>query len=247
MKYTLFLLCLSTMINAMEDNYHNNYLKLLQSIETLTKSNENQLHRLNQLLEPHPQGNEGQAYYTPWRGEYDKSKNSTAPLSSCCPFCEKFKKDPNELTDDRDKCFVVQEFDQGTIFALNQNPYRAGHSLMIPKEHTEDWAEFSSEQMLEWMKVRTWSVKLLQKFYSEHFNTYVNGGQIGGQSVKHIHENILPRNNEGAINFMCGVHVVAEWLTTTHKRLKKPLNILQQKLQDGAKITIESLLEDDKK
>lgn len=184
--------------------------------------------------------------YAPNRQTYDQSKKNLEPLSSTyCPFCEKFKKDPDELAEDNlDKHFIVQEFDYGTVLALNQKPYTAGHCMVIPKEHIEDWTKLSDQQMKEWIQVRSWTIKIIQKLYSEHFNTFVNGGKIGGQSVLHIHEQILPRTLEGAISFMSGVHVLTETLAITRKKLKKPLNILWQQLHDGRKNDAISLFDD---
>lgn len=246
MKYSLLLLLATQMIFAMEQNgTHDTKEQILKCVQL----NQNKLDQIVQLLRSHSlESNQEEQIYTPWRSTYDKSKSSLVPLSSThCPFCEKISKNPDELDEnDQDKYFVVQQFDHGTTYVLNQNPYMEGHSMLIPQEHIENWTKLSSQQMLEWMKVRTWGIALLQKLYSEHFNTFVNGGKIGGQSVMHIHEQLLPRRNEGALNLIGKVHIVSEWLATTHKKLKKPLSILQKKLHDGEdEINVESLFEDE--
>lgn len=253
MKYLLLILCCASTVAAMENNEEDKKSGLrafTESIQNLIRSNEHQLNIIEQALKSSSTGNEAITLYTPWRSTYDKSKSTLAPLSSShCLFCEKLKKNPDELEEtNRDKYFIVQTFDHGTLYALNQNPFIEGHSMLIPQKHIEHWEELSTKQKLEWIQVRTYGIALLRRLYNnENFNTYVNGGVIGGQSIKHIHENLLLRRHQGIVDIMGGIHIVSEWLATTHNKLKKPLSILQQKLHDGEdEFGIESLMDETK-
>ena len=90
-------------------------------------------------------------------------------------------------------CFKVYE-DDAILAYLDINPFSRGHTLVIPKAHSEgllDTPEATLSTIIASVKkVAAHIVPLLK---ADGFNILQNNGEAAGQTVKHVHFHIVPR------------------------------------------------------
>ena len=90
-------------------------------------------------------------------------------------------------------CFKVYE-DDLVLAYLDINPFTKGHTLVIPKAHTEgllDTTEATLAAVIARVKQVAAHLKVALK--ADGFNILQNNGEAAGQSVKHVHFHIVPR------------------------------------------------------
>lgn len=90
--------------------------------------------------------------------------------------------------------FKVYE-DDLVLAYLDINPMSEGHTLVIPKAHTEgllDTDDATLDALLA--RVKKVAAHLKTALPCEGFNILQNNGDAAGQTVKHIHFHIIPRN-----------------------------------------------------
>ena len=76
----------------------------------------------------------------------------------------------------------------------DQYPVSRGHTLVVPKVHTETL--FSQSTFIQadvWSLVAKVRAKLQSQFDPDGFNVGLNDGQAAGQTVEHAHIHIIPR------------------------------------------------------
>jgi ATP adenylyltransferase len=96
--------------------------------------------------------------------------------------------------------------------------------MIIPFEHTADFAALDKETSDEMMDLAKRAQGLLQEIYGAHgFNLGMNLGVAAGAGVSdHLHLHVLPRWS-GDANFMTTVgetRVLPEDLQTTYEKLR---------------------------
>ncbi len=109
-----------------------------------------------------------------------------------CIFCRIAKKEVQS--------YVVYESDNFLAF-LDIHPHAPGHTLIIPKDHYENFKEFQEELGNEFVKVVKESLLLISKaLKTKDFTLGINEGPLAGQAVLHLHLHILPRfkNDKGS-------------------------------------------------
>lgn len=92
-------------------------------------------------------------------------------------------------------CFKIYEDEKAFAF-LDISPLSKGHTLVIPKNHSENILDITEEDVCHLMKV-------IKKISSNIMNTYSpegivirqNNGEKAGQSVFHTHFHIKPVYN----------------------------------------------------
>lgn len=90
-------------------------------------------------------------------------------------------------------CFKVYE-DENVLAYLDINPFSKGHTLVIPKMHTEGLLD-TPPAMLGTLIDRVQFIAGMLKIRLEcdGFNILQNNGESAGQTVKHVHFHIVPR------------------------------------------------------
>ncbi len=84
--------------------------------------------------------------------------------------------------------------DEKTFAFLDINPVNPGHTLVIPKEHSKNILDISSESLARVMEtVRKLSPAIKTGVSAEGINIHINNEQVAGQVVFHTHVHILPR------------------------------------------------------
>lgn len=102
-----------------------------------------------------------------------------------CIFCKVANRDiPNH---------TVYEDDSVLAF-LDIFPHAKGHTVVILKEHGETILDYSEETVVLLMVgVRRAMARIDAVLSPEGYNVGWNQGDIGGQTVKHLHVHIMPR------------------------------------------------------
>ena len=156
--------------------------------------------------------------YTPWRFDYIKgASGEKTGFGDSCVFCSITARDDDENT------FILHRAARNFV-VLNIYPYTSGHLMIVPFEHTADFAALAKETSDELMDLAKRSQALLQETYHPHgFNLGMNlGGAAGAGVSDHLHLHVLPRWS-GDANFMTTVgetRVIPEDLRATYERLR---------------------------
>ncbi|MBT4856817.1 HIT family protein [Candidatus Uhrbacteria bacterium] len=84
--------------------------------------------------------------------------------------------------------------DQNVCAFLNIYPYSKGHTLIIPKEHSEDLTAASKESALYVMGVlHDIAPKIVDALGATGYNLGMNHGADAGQLIFHTHLHVIPR------------------------------------------------------
>ena len=102
-----------------------------------------------------------------------------------CPFCSIAEQMPIDV--------ILIENEHSLAFR-DLYPISKGHTLVIPKEHIEDYFHLSSEQTQSIWSLVAEIKELLQESYKpDGFNVGINIGSAAGQTVSHCHVHVIPR------------------------------------------------------
>lgn len=85
--------------------------------------------------------------------------------------------------------------DDSILAFLDINPTSAGHTLIIPKNHTLDINTIDNETLVKiFDKAREISKNLIDRLNADGFTLTQNNGSV--QEVKHFHLHIIPKYNK---------------------------------------------------
>ncbi len=110
-----------------------------------------------------------------------------------CIFCDIVnRKAPSE---------IIYE-DENTIGFLDISPLNFGHSLVIPKNHFENFLDIPKSE-LESVVVATQKISeaIKSSMSTDGLNIVANTGKAAGQTVFHFHFHIIPRFNSDNFHF----------------------------------------------
>ena len=100
--------------------------------------------------------------------------------------------------------FKVYE-DDVVLAYLDISPFTEGHTLVIPKAHSEGLLDTPDETLAAVLaRVRKVAAHLKSALPCDGFNILQNNGEAAGQTVKHLHFHIVPRYGTGPIAFESG-------------------------------------------
>jgi len=107
-----------------------------------------------------------------------------------CLFCKIIKK---EISAE-----IIYE-DEKTLAVLDINPRSLGHTVIIPKIHSQTILDLSEKEIGPLFGAVKKVVELIQKSLGpEGFTIGINHGRISGQVIDHLHIHIMPRfKNDG--------------------------------------------------
>lgn len=102
-----------------------------------------------------------------------------------CIFCEIASKDA--------EAEIIFENDKFVAF-LDINPINYGHTLVIPKQHHDNFLTMPSDELNELTKLTQYLAGVIKRAVkADGFNIISNNGASAGQSVFHFHYHIIPR------------------------------------------------------
>ena len=108
-----------------------------------------------------------------------------------CLFCKIAK---GELP-----CYKIYE-DRDFLAFLDINPVNPGHTLIIPKKHSETILDTDEETLKKLIiVVKKVSTAIYNGLKCEGFNIGANQFKYAGQLVPHLHIHIMPRNKGDGI------------------------------------------------
>ena len=89
--------------------------------------------------------------------------------------------------------------DENFTAILDLGPATKGHTLILPKEHSDclfDLPDETAEKLLP--LARELGRKLKDSLHADGMNVIQNNGEVAGQSVMHYHLHLIPRyKNDG--------------------------------------------------
>lgn len=97
------------------------------------------------------------------------------PLIRPSPFLA----NPDRWIVEGDHCLVYE----------SDYPVTKGHALVVPKREIENFHELNDA---EWMDIRAMTNAYIEKIDAVGFNFGLNGGEVAGQTVAHIHFHVFP-------------------------------------------------------
>lgn len=102
-----------------------------------------------------------------------------------CIFCEiASKNSESEIIFENDKCVAF----------LDINPINYGHTLVVPKEHYDNFLTIPHEELNKITKIAQYLAGAIKRsLKADGFNIISNNGTSAGQSVFHFHYHIIPR------------------------------------------------------
>ena len=97
--------------------------------------------------------------------------------------------------------FKVYE-DDLVVAYLDINPFTKGHTLVIPKAHSQDLLETPDETLAAIIaRVKKVAAHLKAALPCDGINILQNNGEAAGQTVRHVHFHIVPRYGQETIVF----------------------------------------------
>lgn len=140
--------------------------------------------------------------------------------STGCVFCDRAREPASH---DRKNLILLRG--EHNFVILNLYPYNSGHLMVVPYEHTSDFANMKAGTANEMLGLAQRMLHVIQAEYSpQGFNLGMNLGRVAGAGVAdHVHMHLVPRW-AGDTNFMPVVgetKVMPELLETTYDRLKR--------------------------
>ena len=96
-------------------------------------------------------------------------------------------------------CDKVYE-DTNTLAFLDINPASLGHTLVMPKVHTETLDKLNEKDLKSLIIAAQKVSKAISRF-SEGYNLIQNNKEVAGQIVHHVHFHIVPRNKGDGIHW----------------------------------------------
>lgn len=84
--------------------------------------------------------------------------------------------------------------DELVVAYLDINPFSKGHTLVIPKAHTEGLLDTPDETLAAIIaRVKKVASHIKATLPCDGFNIMQNNGEAAGQTVRHVHFHIIPR------------------------------------------------------
>lgn len=107
-----------------------------------------------------------------------------------CIFCDIISKEA-----DAEIIFENEKF----IAFLDINPVNFGHTLVMPKNHSDNFLTIKTEELNDLTKLTQYLAGVVKRAVrADGFNIISNNGVSAGQSVFHFHYHIIPRfENDG--------------------------------------------------
>jgi len=91
--------------------------------------------------------------------------------------------------------------DDDVVAFLDISPTRKGHTLVVPRQHTKDFASTNAELLARLISgVQKVAAKVVKGMGADGFMLATLNGPAAGQEVFHLHFHVIPRwMNDGAL------------------------------------------------
>ncbi|WP_419947512.1 HIT family protein [Candidatus Palauibacter sp.] len=143
---------------------------------------------------------EGMIWWPRETREATANSRGAAVRQADCPFCDVSGES------------VVAE-SRHALAIEDRYPVSRGHTLVVPREHTETLFARSDEVQADiWSLVSRVRARLQSELHPDGFNVGVNDGPAGGQTVAHAHIHVIPRFEGDAVDPRGGIR----WVLPEH-------------------------------
>lgn len=96
--------------------------------------------------------------------------------------------------------------DDGYLAILDIRPFTRGHTLVVPKRHTEDITDTPPSTLADMVTIGQRIAKAARATeLADATNIAINDGRAAFQSVPHIHLHVLPRRNGDKLSVAKGM------------------------------------------
>lgn len=151
--------------------------------------------------------------FAPWRIEWVEQD---ANEIDGCVFCTLPERD-----NDRENLIVARS--EHAYVLLNNYPYNPGHVMVIPYDHTGEYAVLTDSVLLDHARLKQRTFEAIDAaFGPQGANVGLNLGSAAGGSIgDHLHTHVVPRW-DGDTNFMpviSDTKVIVEAVEDTYARL----------------------------
>ncbi|PJE75851.1 HIT family protein [Candidatus Uhrbacteria bacterium CG10_big_fil_rev_8_21_14_0_10_48_11] len=90
--------------------------------------------------------------------------------------------------------------DDAVVAFLDIQPIRPGHTLLIPKEHSDTLLQLSIQTLAALTsRLQLIAKAVMEGANAEAFNITLNNGKASGQLVFHTHFHIIPRKTDDGL------------------------------------------------
>jgi len=152
-----------------------------------------------------------------------KYVQGTARPNVDCILCSIFERDPAVVSP------VVWEDDQMMV-VMNLYPYNPGHCMVVPRTHFERLYDLPAD-LVSYLFTIVQKVQRAQEiaFKCVGWNVGINDGDCSGQSIKHVHVQVVPRfkSELGFIDIIGKTRVMPIQLDQAMEMLKEAYNSLE--------------------
>ena len=102
-----------------------------------------------------------------------------------CIFCKIVAGEiPSHTTYEDENCKVIMDI----------SPATKGHSIIIVKDHYDNFFELPEEKAVEVIKVaKKMTAQMVENLQCDGFNILQNNNEVAGQTVMHYHMHLIPR------------------------------------------------------
>ncbi|MAG45232.1 MAG: HIT family protein [Nanoarchaeota archaeon] len=90
--------------------------------------------------------------------------------------------------------------DKDTLAFLDNSPASLGHTLVIPKKHSETLDQMEEKDLKSLILTAQKIAKAISQI-SKGYNLIQNNGKVAGQIVSHVHFHLIPRNKKTELNW----------------------------------------------
>ncbi len=98
-------------------------------------------------------------------------------------------------------CAKVYE-DADIIAFLDINPFRPGHTLVVPKPHTPTLFDLQPEQSVALVRaLQKIGKAVMEASGADGLNVFQNNYPAAGQTVFHAHWHLIPRHKDDGLQF----------------------------------------------
>lgn len=129
-----------------------------------------------------------------------------------CLFCKIIK---NEIPSEK-----IYE-DEHTFAFLDINPVNIGHTLLIPKTHSQNIFDVETRALEKIAPVlKKLSLSIKEAVGADGINIISNNGGAAGQLVFHLHLHIIPRFSDDGLKHWHGKNYSKEEMSETAEKIK---------------------------
>lgn len=111
--------------------------------------------------------------------------------------------------------------DEDTFAFLDINPVNTGHTLLVPKKHSQNIFDIETETLQKITPIlKKLSLSIKEAVGADGINIISNNGGAAGQLVFHLHLHIIPRFSDDGLKHWHGKNYSKEEMSETAEKIK---------------------------